>query len=151
MLDKIKRICIGSDHAGFETKQYIINYLETEGIAYDDFGCYSPDSVDYPDVAHKLAHKVSVGEYEKGILVCGSGNGVCMTANKYINVRATLVWSKEICELARLHNDANILCIPGRFVSNDDAVDFVKIFFSTNFEGGRHQRRVEKIKNDFIK
>ncbi|MGI6341921.1 MAG: ribose 5-phosphate isomerase B [Bacteroidales bacterium] len=151
MLDKTKRICIGSDHAGFETKKHIINYLDSEGIAYDDFGCYSSESVDYPDVAHKLAYKVSVGEYEKGILVCGSGNGVCMTANKYINVRAALVWSNEITELARLHNDANILCIPGRFVSNDEAVDFVKIFFSTQFEGGRHERRVEKIKNDFIK
>ena len=139
-------IPIGSDHAGYEYKTAIINHLKEEGYGVEDFGTDSPDSVDYPDFAHPVAESVSKGEFEKGILICGSANGVAMTANKYRDIRACLAWRHEIAELGRLHNNANILCLPARFMSEDEALKCVDVFLSASFEGGRHERRVSKIK-----
>jgi len=139
------KIAIGCDHAGFPYKDIIIKALNKEGHEVIDHGTNSPDSVDYPDFVHPVASMVDAGEVERGILICGSGNGVCMTANKHDGVRAALCWKREIAELARQHNDANSICIPARFVSKKMAVDMVKIFIKTEFEGGRHQRRVNKI------
>ncbi len=138
-------ILIGSDHAGFEMKETLKAYLLESGYEVKDFGTYSQDSVDYPDYAHPLAKAINDGETEMGILVCGSGQGVCMTANKYANVRAALVWSAEIAGLTREHNNANVLCIPGRFISAEVAKECVKMFLTTSFAGGRHQVRVAKI------
>lgn len=145
MNDTTKKIVIGSDHAGFPVKEIIKNYLKTKGFEVIDHGAYSAESVDYPDFAHKVATDISTGIYERGVLVCGSGNGICMTANKHKNVRAALCWNVEIAELARLHNDANILCIPGRYVNKEEAEKIMEIFLNTSFEGGRHQNRVNKI------
>jgi ribose 5-phosphate isomerase B len=144
--DLTKPIAIGSDHAGFEYKTKIVAYLRDElGIALRDFGTYSADSVDYPDFAHPVATAVESNEYEWGILLCGSANGVAITANKHAEIRAALCWQNEIAELARLHNNANIICIPARFVSLDTAKEMIKTFSQTAFEGGRHQSRVNKI------
>jgi len=145
MAEKSKRMALGSDHAGFELKEIIMNGLKARGIAFHDFGTYSSESTDYPDFAHAVAKSVNSGEFEKGILICGSGNGVNMTANKYPGVRAALCWNKEIARLARLHNDANILSLPGRFIDPEVALSALDAFLETDFEGGRHQRRVEKI------
>lgn len=139
------KIAIGGDHAGFEYKGRLIEYLESEGHVVQDFGPNSDDSVDYPDHVHPLTESVLDGSNEYGILICGSGNGVAITANKRSGIRAGLCWNTEVAELIRLHNDANVLCLPARFVSFDEALEMVKTFFSTNFEGGRHQRRVDKI------
>lgn len=136
---------IGADHAGFELKANLINYLTEKGFELKDYGCYSTDSVDYPDFAHPVASLVEETEGMKGILICGSGNGINMTANKHQGIRAALCWKAEIAELARLHNDANILVLPARFLSLEEAKDIVDIFFNTEFEGGRHQNRVNKI------
>ncbi|NCC71751.1 ribose 5-phosphate isomerase B [bacterium] len=141
----MKKIIIGSDHAGFELKTKIINFLETKNYNVTDVGCYSSDSVDYPDFAHKVADSINKSEFKKGILICGSGNGVSITANKYALVRAALSWNIEIAKLARLHNDANIVCIPARFISVSEAIEIVEIFLETDFEGGRHLTRVKKI------
>ena len=138
-------IPIGSDHAGYEYKTAIINHLKEEGYGVEDFGTDSPDSVDYPDFAHPVAESVSKGEFEKGILICGSAQGVCMTANKHENVRAAAVWNAEIVKLSRQHNNANIICIPARFTSVHQAIDFVDLFLTTAFEAGRHERRVNKM------
>lgn len=138
------KVIIASDHAGFELKEKIINQFKVD-FEWVDNGTFSSESVDYPDFAHPLADKVSKGEFEYGILICGTGNGIGMTANKHANVRAALCWKEEIAELARQHNNANILVLPARFISDEDAFAVVKTFFSTAFEGGRHQRRVEKI------
>lgn len=138
-------IAIGADHAGFEYKQEIIKMLTAEGWQISDKGTYSLDSVDYPDFAHPVAAMVEEGKAAAGILVCGSGNGVCMTANKHAGIRAALCWTDELASLARQHNNANILCIPARFVPFDLAGKMVTTFLSTPFEGGRHERRVEKI------
>lgn len=138
------KVIIASDHAGFELKEKIINQFKVD-FEWVNNGTFSSKSVDYPDFAHPLADKVSKGEFEYGILICGTGNGIGMTANKHANVRAALCWKKEIAELARQHNNANILVLPARFISDEDAFAVVKTFFSTAFEGGRHQRRVEKI------
>ena len=138
-------ILIGSDHAGFEMKEILKAYLLELGNEVKDYGTYSQDSVDYPDFAHPLSKAIHTGEFEQGILVCGSGQGVCMTANKYANVRAALVWSAEIAGFAREHNNANILCIPGRFVSAEVAKNCVDSFLQTPFAGGRHGIRVGKI------
>jgi ribose 5-phosphate isomerase B len=135
---------ISSDHAVFELKKFLIESLNQE-FTFDDLGPFSEDSVDYPDFAHKEANLIANKTYEKGILICGSGNGIAMTANKHPNVRAALCWNAEIAKLARLHNDANILVLPGRFIDFEEAKQCVKVFFSTEFEGGRHQKRVEKI------
>lgn len=138
------KIIIASDHAGYELKESIIRHFANE-FEWENMGTYSAESVDYPDFAHPLAEKISNGEKKYGILICGTGNGIGMTANKHANVRAALCWNVDIAALARQHNDANILVLPARFITEEDAFKVVKTFFSTEFEGGRHQRRVEKI------
>lgn len=135
-------IVIGSDHAGFEMKQYIIENLINQ---INDYGTHSSEAVDYPDIAHRLSSDVNSEKYDFGILICGSGNGMTMTANKYYNIRCALCWNEDITKLARQHNDANIIALPSRFITKEDALKFVKIFLYTKFEGGRHQRRIEKI------
>jgi ribose 5-phosphate isomerase B len=137
------RIAIGGDHAGFEYKQAIIEALTTAQVK--DFGPYSSASADYPDFAHPVAAGVESGEFDFGILICGSGNGVAITANKHQGIRAAICWNEELAERARSHNDANILCIPARHISLDEAKKIVDIFFTTAFEGGRHATRVNKI------
>ncbi|MEJ2004333.1 MAG: ribose 5-phosphate isomerase B [Cyclobacteriaceae bacterium] len=138
-------IAIGADHAGFEYKEQIIDYLEENGIQTKDFGTYSAESTDYPDYSHPVALAVQHKEFASGILICGSGNGVCITANKHKDIRAALCWNEELASLARRHNNANILCLPSRFISIYLARKIVDTFLSTNFEGGRHERRVGKI------
>jgi len=139
------KVVIGSDHAGFELKSKMVRVLESLGMDVLDQGTYSEDSVDYPDFAHKVASKVNDKEVEMGVLICGSGQGVCMTANKYSGVRASLAWSAEIARLSREHNNANVVCIPARFIEVSEAENVLKTFFGTDFEGGRHERRVTKI------
>jgi ribose 5-phosphate isomerase B len=138
-------IVIGCDHAGFELKSKIINHLLEKGFDVEDMGCYSEDSIDYADYAHPVASKVEDNSDVTGILICGSGNGINMTANKHQGVRSALCWTPEISKLAREHNDANILTLPGRFVSEELALEIVDVFFSTEFEGGRHLNRINKI------
>lgn len=138
-------ISIGNDHAGTDYKQAIVKHLEAKGYTINNYGTDSFDSVDYPDYAHLVSKDVNTKKVEFGILICGSANGVAMTANKYANVRAGLCWSKEIVSLIRQHNNANILCIPARFTAIHQAVDMVDTFLNTEFEGGRHQNRVNKI------
>lgn len=138
-------IPIGCDHAGFQLKQVIIDHLTAKGYGLKDFGCYSEESIDYPDFAHPVASMVEENEGMLGILLCGSGNGINMTANKHQGVRSALCWKKEIAELARQHNDANILTLPARFLEQAEALEIVDIFFATAFEGGRHANRVAKI------
>ncbi|MCX6269181.1 MAG: ribose 5-phosphate isomerase B [Bacteroidetes bacterium] len=145
MVESFKQIAIGSDHAGFATKEYIRMNLGKSGYTFHDFGTFSEASMDYPDSAHPLAKAVESNEYKYGILICGSGNGVAIVANKYTGIRAAICWNEEITSLARLHNDANIIVLPARFISNEEAAKFVRLFLSTEFEGGRHQRRVDKI------
>lgn len=145
MTEEQKVIPIGSDHAGFALKTFLIKTLEKEGFSFKDFGTYSENSADYPDFVHPVAHGVNIGEYEKGIVICGSGQGANMTANKYPEVRSALCWDVEQAKLSRLHNNANVIALPGRFIDFGQAVDAVKIFFSTGFEGGRHVARVNKI------
>ena len=139
----MKKIPIASDHAGFEMKQQLIESLSE--FLFDDLGTYSEDSVDYPDFAHKEAELIQNKTYEKGILLCGTGNGIAMTANKHAGIRAALCWNAEIAKMARLHNDANILVLPARAIDLEEAKKCVKMFFSTEFEGGRHAKRIEKI------
>lgn len=146
MLDKSKIIPVGCDHGGFELKEFLLKKLIEEGFLVHDFGTFSTESMDYPDVAHPLALAINNAHFSKGILICGSGNGVCMTANKYINVRAALCWNIELAKLARMHNDANILCLPGRFIDKNEAWTATLAFLETEFEGGRHIHRIEKIK-----
>lgn len=138
-------IAIGCDHAGFEYKEKLKAHLIEKGINVVDKGTYTADSVDYPDFVHPVAQAVIKAEAEGGVLICGTGNGVAMTANKYPEIRAGICWTKEIAELIRLHNDANILCIPARFVSSHMMMDIAQTFVETSFEGGRHKRRVDKI------
>lgn len=138
-------VALCSDHAGLATKQAIIKYFEQNGIAYRDFGTYTADSCDYPDFAHKCAEAVESGECYPGIGVCGSGEGINMTLNKHQGIRSALCWIPEIASLARQHNDANVLALPGRFITDDEALEMVRTFLSTPFEGGRHQRRIDKI------
>lgn len=140
-----KPIAIGSDHAGFDYKEDIISFLEGKGLAYKDYGTHSTESMDYPDIAHPVSEAVANGNAAFGILLCGSANGVAITANKHQAVRAAICWGEELAELARKHNDANIICIPARFVREGDAEKMVDIFLHTEFEGGRHERRKEKI------
>lgn len=138
-------LVIGGDHAGYEYKALLTEALKAAGWQVEDKGTYSADSTDYPDYAHPVASMVEDGAASVGILICGSGNGVCMTANKHKGVRAALCWNEELASLARQHNNANILCIPARYVSTELAQQMVDTFLSTAFEGGRHERRVEKI------
>jgi len=142
-MNKDLKIAIGGDHAGFSYKQALLEYLKDFEIK--DFGTYSPESTDYPDFAHPVASAVESGEYNFGILICGSANGVAITANKHQRVRAAICWLEELASLARRHNNANIVCIPERFISLDDAKKIVDTFLSTEFEGGRHANRVNKI------
>jgi ribose 5-phosphate isomerase B len=139
------KIAIGSDHAGFEYKELLRSFLAAMGHELRDFGAYSGESSDYADFAHPVATGVEVKDFEFGILVCGSANGVAITANKHAGIRAAICWKAELAQLARAHNDANIVCIPARFISEEEAKDIVQIFLSTSFEGGRHARRVSKI------
>lgn len=138
-------IAIGSDHAGFSYKESVISFLDGKNLVYKDFGTYSPDSVDYPDFAHPVANAVEEKEAAFGILICGSGNGVAMSANKHQGIRAAICWGEELTELARKHNDANIICIPARFVREGLVEVMIDIFMNTEFEGGRHKNRVNKI------
>lgn len=138
-------ITIGSDHAGYAMKELVKAHLLQRGYAVDDKGPFSEDSVDYPDFAHQVASDVEEGRFPLGILLCGSGNGVCMTANKHQGVRAALVWTAELAELARQHNNANVLCLPARFITEAEATAMVDAWLDAAFEGGRHERRVEKI------
>ena len=138
-------IPIASDHAGYELKNKVIEHLKSKNFDVKDFGTYSSESVDYPDFAHKVGSAVNKGEYQRGIVICGSGNGVQMTVNKYPNVRCALCWNEEIASLARQHNDAKIISLPARFINEETALKIVDIYLTTPFEGGRHMRRVEKI------
>lgn len=141
----VDKIIIGCDHAGYEMKLVLIDTLQSMNISVKDVGAYSAESVDYPDIAHALAIEIENGNYELGILLCGSGNGVNMVANKHQSVRSALCWNTEIASLARKHNNANVLAIPARFIDNDEAIEIMKTFLTTDFEGGRHERRVNKI------
>ncbi len=141
-------IAMASDHAGFVRKQAVMAWFRAEGIRFADLGCYSAESCDYPEFAHAIARAVSTGEYPLGITFCGTGQGISITANKHQKIRSALCWNTEIARLAREHNDANICAIPGRFVTDEEAVAIVKTFLSARFEGGRHQRRIDAIPLD---
>lgn len=142
---EIKTIGIACDHAGYELKETVIAHLKNKGYEIVNFGTDSTESADYPDFAHPLGEAVSGGKVDRGISICGSGNGISMVLNKYDAVRAALCWDDEIVALARQHNDANVLSLPARFIPQDKALKMVDIFLDTDFEGGRHQRRVDKI------
>jgi len=139
------KIGFGNDHAGYSLKQTIIKHLEPQGFDIEDFGTYSEESTDYPDYAHPLANAIETGKLTLGIAICGSGNGISMALNKHQNIRAALCWNTELASLARQHNDANILSLPARFISEGLALQIVDEFLKSTFEGGRHQRRVDKI------
>lgn len=144
-LNLSKPIAIGADHAGFEFKSAIVDQLKMKGYQVKDYGTHSTDSVDYPDFAHPVANAVEKGDSGVGILICGSANGVAISANKHQGIRAAIAWEQEIARLARQHNNANIICIPARFVSTPIAEEMINIFLETEFEGGRHEKRVNKI------
>jgi ribose 5-phosphate isomerase B len=139
------QIAIASDHAGYKVKEHIKQRLVELGYEVNDMGTYAEEAVDYPDMIHPLAHAVAQGIVTKAVIICGSGNGVSMVANKYAGVRAALCWIPELARMARLHNDANILALPGRYINNSQADAILAEFLNNDFEGGRHQRRVEKI------
>lgn len=142
-------IAICSDHAGYELKQLVLAFLQEKGVKeMKDFGAYSSESSDYPDYAHPMANAVEKGEFDYGISICGSGNGISMTVNKHAGIRAALCWTPEISRLARLHNNANVLSLPARFVTKEEAFQMIEVFFTTDFEGGRHVKRIEKIPVD---
>jgi ribose 5-phosphate isomerase B len=143
--DLNKPVAIGADHAGFDYKTIIIDLLKSKGLIVNDLGTYSSDSVDYPDFAHPVANAVEKGEAGFGVLICGSANGVAITANKHQGIRAAICWNEEVAKLSRQHNNANIICIPARFVSTSVAENMVLNFLETSFEGGRHANRVGKI------
>lgn len=138
-------IAVASDHAGFERKQAVLKYFRDKGIKYNDFGCFSKESVDYPEFAHAIGAAIDKGEYEIGITFCGSGQGISIAANKHQNVRSATCWSPEIAALAKQHNNANICAIPGRFVTDEEAIAIVEAYLGAEFEGGRHARRIAKI------
>lgn len=141
----IKKIAIGADHAGFDYKELLKKWLVKNGYEVKDFGTYAADSADYPDFAHPVASSVEKNEFEFGLLICGSANGVAITANKHQGVRAAICWNEELAALARQHNNANVLCLPARYVSTELAENILDRFLHTSFEGGRHERRVGKI------
>lgn len=143
--DLSKPIAIGGDHAGFEYKSVIVKWLSEKGYQLDDKGVHENKSVDYPDYAHPVANMVEQGEAALGILICGSANGVCMTANKHQGIRAALCWQTDVAKITRQHNNANIICIPARFVALEYAKQMIEVFLETEFEGGRHAKRVEKM------
>jgi ribose 5-phosphate isomerase B len=142
---KSRKIAVAADHAGFFLKEKIINFLKAQKYEIKDFGTYSAENVDYPDYAHPLANSVANGDYELGISICATGNGINMTVNKHQGIRGALCWNEEMSRLARAHNDANICAIPGRYVSESEAILIVKTFLSTEFDNGRHKRRIDKI------
>ncbi len=150
MWNKEKILALGCDHAGFPLKEFLTLRLKNAGYLIHDFGTYSDESTDYPDYAHKLGSSVNKGEYERGIVMCGSGNGVNMVVNKYLGVRGALCWNSEQAKLTRQHNDANVLSLPARFIDFEEAWKAVQLFLETDFEGGRHQRRVDKVSNCII-
>lgn len=139
------KIGVANDHAGFERKAAVLKYLQQQGVEFKDFGAYSDESSDFPDFAHPLAEAVSKGEFDLGITLCGSGNGINMAANKHQGIRSALCWMPEIAALARQHNNANICSLPARYVTDEQAVDIVNAFLNAEFEGGRHLRRINKI------
>lgn len=141
----MEKIALGADHAGYEYKEHLKKWLERKGYSIKDFGTHSSDSADYPDFAHPVATAVESKEYNVGLLICGSANGVAMTANKHQGIRAAICWKEELAELARTHNNANVLCIPARHVSIELAEKILDTFLRSVFEGGRHERRVDKI------
>jgi len=141
----MEKIALGADHAGFEYKELLKTWLSKNGYLTKDFGTYSLESADYPDFAHPVASAVEQKEFDLGVLVCGSANGVAMTANKHQGIRAAICWTEELASLARLHNNANVLCLPARFISKELAEKILDKFLHTAFEGGRHDRRVSKI------
>ncbi|MEA4976597.1 MAG: ribose 5-phosphate isomerase B [Paludibacter sp.] len=144
-IDELK-IAICSDHAGYELKIRLIEYINSKNVKeLKDFGAFTAESSDYPDYAHPMASAVENQDYDFGISICGTGNGISMTVNKHAGIRAALCWTPEIARLARLHNNANVLSLPARFISFEEACEMVDVFFSTDFEGGRHQRRIDKI------
>lgn len=142
---KGKTIAVASDHAGFEKKQVILNYLKKKGIEFKDFGCFSNESVDYPEFAHLIGSAIDRGEYKIGLTFCGSGQGISIAANKHQNVRSATCWNAEIAALSKQHNDANICAVPGRFVTDQEAIKIVDAFLNAEFEGGRHARRIAQI------
>lgn len=141
----MKTLGLCCDHAGYELKEYVKQILDSKGLPYKDFGTGSEESCDYPDFAHPMANAVEAGDVYPGIAICGSGNGIAMTLNKHQGIRAAICWQEEIARLARAHNDANVLVMPGRFISKEEATRTVEAFLNTPFEGGRHQRRIDKI------
>lgn len=138
-------VAVCSDHAGYELKEFVCDWLTEKNIPFINFGTYSPDRCDYADFAHPLAESVESGESRCGIAICGSGEGVCMTVNKHQGIRGALCWTQEIARLSRQHNDANVICLPARFIEKETAIDLIDIFFNTGFDSGRHQVRIEKI------
>ena len=141
----MEKIGIACDHAGYEMKEFLVGYLQAKGFDVFDFGTHSPESVDYPDFAHPLADAVEQGEFARAVALCGSGEGMAMTLNKHRGIRAGLCWIPEVAELIRRHNNANVVVLPARFISNDEAVTIVDTFLETSFEGGRHEQRVAKM------
>jgi ribose 5-phosphate isomerase B len=141
----MKKLGIACDHAGYDMKEFLVGYLSSKGYEMIDFGTHSEESIDYPDFGHALAEAIESGELKRGIGLCGSGEGMAMTLNKHQGIRAGLCWKAEIAGLTRQHNDANVVVLPARFISNDEAMAIVDAFLNTEFEGGRHVRRVEKI------
>ena len=144
-MEKNQMIGLASDHAGFPLKQFVKSYLEKKGFKYKDYGCTDEQSCDYPDFGHALARAMENGECNIGIGICGTGEGINMTLNKHQTIRAALCWEPEIARMSRLHNDANVLVMPGRFINDRTAAQIMDVFFSTDFEGGRHLRRIKKI------
>jgi ribose 5-phosphate isomerase B len=142
---KTNKLAIASDHAGYILKCKLLSYLIEEKYEVKDFGCFSEDSVDYPDFGHPLAKAVAAGEFDMGISICGTGNGINMVVNKHPGIRSAICWNEEITRLARAHNDANICALPGRFISESEAYLIVRTFLNTDFEGGRHKMRIDKI------
>jgi ribose 5-phosphate isomerase B len=145
MVDFSNPFAIASDHAGYCLKEYLKEKLQADGMVFNDFGTFSEESMDYPDTIHPLAKAMEEKKFNGGVIICGSGNGVAMVANKYRNVRAAVCWNEEITQLSRQHNNANIIALPARFLKQEEALKMVRIFFTTAFEGGRHERRVNKI------
>ena len=139
------KIGLASDHAGFELKEFLKNHIEQKGYLYEDFGAYTAESSDYPDYAHPLAKAVESGEVDLSIAMCGSGNGIGMTLNKHQGIRAAICWNADIVRMTRTHNNANILVLPARYISKEEAAEMINIFLNTPFEGGRHLQRIEKI------
>ena len=141
----MKKVGIASDHAGYEMKEFVVGYLQAKGFEVFDFGTHSPESVDYADFGHPLAEAIEQGEVDCGVGLCGSGEGISMTLNKHQAIRAALCWIPEIAKLSRQHNNSNVLCMPARFISNDEALEMLNIWLETEYEGGRHQRRLDKM------